>query len=174
MGEYWPLAKAKAKPVSEKKNHHGYQKKADQVGGESFGLTSATARQAVEGTPRNPRNLFDTCSGVVRVSFGCCSGTTRTTPEGHPKDYRSCPEPVPKRTRSAPEGHPNSTRRNRWLFDHFFAVFKGGIKYRCSKEAVPFTQPLRKIAELLFMYRECTISVRGVYRKGTGDLLLIY
>src|SRR5690606_29169246 len=28
-----------------------------------------------------------------------------------------------------------------------------------------------KIAEVPLMYRECTVNVRGVYRKGTGDLL---
>ncbi|MBD1435017.1 TlpA family protein disulfide reductase [Sphingobacterium sp. DN00404] len=33
---------------------------------------------------------------------------------------------------------------------------------------------MRKIAEVPLMYRECTVSVRGVYRKGTGDLLRSY
>src|SRR5690606_7810946 len=45
---------------------------------------------------------------------------------------------------------------------------------RCSKDVVPFTQRLRKIAEVSLMYREWTVSVRGVYRKGTGDLLRSY
>ncbi|TYR35119.1 thioredoxin family protein [Sphingobacterium phlebotomi] len=72
------------------------------------------------------------------------------------------------------EGSPNSTRRNRWVFHRFFDVFKARIKYRCSKDVVPFTQRLRKIAEVPLMYRECTVSVRGVYRKGTGDLLRSY
>src|SRR5690606_20686149 len=44
----------------------------------------------------------------------------------------------------------------------------------CSKDVVRFTQLLRKIAEVPLMYRECTVSVRGVYRKGTGDLLRSY
>src|SRR5690606_12072711 len=72
------------------------------------------------------------------------------------------------------EGYPNSTRRNRWLFYRFLGTLKAKIKYRCSKDVVPFTQRLRKIAEVSLMYREWTVSVRGVYRKGTGDLLRSY
>ncbi|PRD46208.1 TlpA family protein disulfide reductase [Sphingobacterium haloxyli] len=144
------------------------------VGGESFGLPSATVRPVVDVSSRNPRNLFDTCSGAVREVFECCSGSTRRTAEAHPKESRRCPEPVPKRTRSAPEGHPNSTRRNRWFFYRFLGALKARIKYRCSKDVVLFTQLLRKIAEVPLMYHECTVSVRGVYRKGTGDLLRSY
>src|SRR5690606_4462465 len=72
------------------------------------------------------------------------------------------------------EGSPNSTRRNRLVFYRFFDLPKARIKYRCSKDVVPFTQRLRKIAEVPLMYRECTVSVQGVYRKGTGDLLRSY
>src|SRR5690606_13323983 len=72
------------------------------------------------------------------------------------------------------EGHPNSTRRNRLVFYRFFDLLKVRIKYRCSNDVVLFTQLLRKIAEVPLMYRECTVSVRGVYRKGTGDLLRSY
>src|SRR5690606_31843548 len=72
------------------------------------------------------------------------------------------------------EGSPNSTRRNRLVFYRFFDLPKARIKYRCSKDVVPFTQRLRKIAEVPLMYRECTVSVRGEYRKGTGDLLRSY
>ncbi|PRD48031.1 TlpA family protein disulfide reductase [Sphingobacterium haloxyli] len=141
---------------------------------DSFKLPSATVRDVVDVSSRYPRDLFDTGSGAVREVFDCCSGATRRTTESQTKDYRSCPEPVPKRTRSAPEGHPNSTRRNRWRFCLFFGVLKAGIKYRCSKDVVLFTQLLRKIDEVTLMYRECTVSVRGVYRKGTGDLLRSY
>ncbi|WP_146113688.1 TlpA family protein disulfide reductase [Sphingobacterium gobiense] len=144
------------------------------VGRKAVALPSATVREFVECSSTYPRHLFDTCSGAVREVFECCSGTTRRTPEEHPKDYRSCPEPVPKRTRSAPEGHPNSTRRNRLAFYRFLGILKAGIKYRCSKDVVPFTQRLRKIAEVPLMYRECTVSVREVYRKGTEDLLRSY
>src|SRR5690606_19863405 len=59
-------------------------------------------------------------------------------------------------------------------FCHFLSKLKAKIKYRCSKDVVPFTQRLRKIAEVRLMYHECTVSVRGVYRKGTGDLLRSY
>src|SRR5690606_22173725 len=145
-----------------------------QAVGESVALPSATVREVVGVSSRYPRDLFDTGSGAVREMFDCCSGGSRRTTEAHPKQYRSCPEPVPKRTRSAPEGHPNSTRRNRWCFCRFFDLLKARIKYRCSKDVVPFTQLLRKIAEVLLMYRECTVSVQGVYRKGTGDLLRTY
>src|SRR5690606_34302073 len=134
-------------------------------------LPSATVREVFDGSSRYPRDLFGTGSGAVREVFDCCSGGSRRTTEAHPKQYRSCPEPVPKRTRSAPEGHPNSTRRNRWFFYRFFDVLKTRIKYRCSKDVVRFTQRLRKIAEVPLMYRECTVSVRRVYREGTGDLL---
>src|SRR5690606_10127984 len=144
------------------------------LGGESFRLPSVTVREVVGVSSKYPRDLFDTGSGAVREVFDCCSGGSRRTTEAHPKQYRSCPEPVPKRTRSAPEGHPNSTRRNRLFFYRFFDVLKAGIKYRCSKDVVPFTQRLRKIAEVPLMYRECTVSVRGVYRKGTGEVLESY
>src|SRR5690606_8287670 len=146
----------------------------NQVEGESVALPSATVREVVGVSSEYPRDLFDTGSGAVREVFDCCSGSSRRTTEAHPRQYRSCPEPVPKRTRSAPEGHPNSTRRNGLVFYRFFDVLKAGIKYRCSKDVVIFTQPLRKIVEVPLMYRECTVSVRGVYRKGTGDLLRSY
>ncbi|NGM65424.1 peroxiredoxin family protein [Sphingobacterium sp. SGR-19] len=141
---------------------------------DSFNVASATVREVFDVSSEYPRDLFDTGSGAVREVFDCCSGGSRRTTEAHPKQYRSCPEPVPKRTRSAPEGHPNSTRRNRLVFYRFSGTLKARIKYRCSKDVVLFTQPLRKIAELPLMYRECTVSVRGVYRKGTGDLLRSY
>jgi TonB-linked SusC/RagA family outer membrane protein len=146
----------------------------NQVREEGVALPSATVREVVDVSSEYPRDLFDTGSGAVREVFDCCSGGSRRTTEAHPKQYRSCPEPVPKRTRSAPEGHPNSTRRNRLVFYRFFDLLKAGIKYRCSKDVVLFTQLLRKIAEVPLMYHECTVSVRGVYRKGTGDLLRSY
>ena len=144
------------------------------VEGDSVALPSATVREVVRVSSKHPRHLFDTCSGAVREVFECCSGSTRRTLEEYPKDYRSCPEPVPKRTRSASEGSPNSTRRNRGVFCHFLSKLKARVKYRCSKDVVLFTQRLRKIVEVPLIYCECTVSVRVVYRKGTGDLLRSY
>src|SRR5690606_20797345 len=66
------------------------------------------------------------------------------------------------------------TGKNSGLFCHFLSKSKARIKYRWSKDVVPFTQRLRKIPDVPLMYRECTVSVRRVYRKGTGDLLRSY
>lgn len=82
---------------------------------------------------------------------------------------------VTTQTGSSTKPHTNlKTGKNSGLFCHFLSKSKARIKYRCSKDVVPFTQRLRKIVEVPLMYRECTVSVRGVYRKGTGDLLRSY
>ena len=82
---------------------------------------------------------------------------------------------VTTQTGSSTKPHTNlKTGKNSGLFCHFLSKSKARIKYRYSKDVVPFTQRLRKIADVPLMYRECTVSVRGVYRKGTGDLLRSY
>ncbi|MBD1425661.1 SusC/RagA family TonB-linked outer membrane protein [Sphingobacterium arenae] len=146
----------------------------NQVREGGIALPSATVREVVDVSSGHPRDLFGPCSGDLREVFGSCSenpeqypkNTHRNT-EGVSNQFRSVVEAHPKETRTAPEEAKSFSRR-------FLGKLKARIKYRCSKDVVPFTQRLRKIAEVPLMYHECTVSVRGVYRKGTGDLLRSY
>ena len=166
------------------------------VGEDSHGLPSATVREVVGVSSEYRPNLFDTCSGAVRIVT----------------------EEQPKRTRSASEGHPNSTRRNRWIFAGFLRKLKVEttrglsdlittqaqpkddlrITQERSKDDLRMTQQRPSLGtayrqgspkddtintqetanndprNIRLMYRECTVNVRGVYRKGTIELLRSY
>src|SRR5690606_14943769 len=112
------------------------------------------AREVVDVSSGHPRDLFGPCSGDLREVFGRCSENPEQYPknmhrntEGDSNQFRSVVEAHPKETRTAPEEAKSFSRR-------FLGKLKARIKYRCSKDVVPFTQRLRKIAEVPLMYRE--------------------